>query len=167
MRKGPPNDARALLRSGIATVDWYEEDYAGALREWQMSYENLGKDDYKAWVLYQIGRCQQRLGMFREADASFRDVEKFYPGSMAAAKSATRIGMNAFYVEVVEFSDLNSAEQTAGKLRKDGHARQPHDRRRQADGADRPVGDVCRRQGRAGAPPQGIPDRSYFAMKAG
>ena len=117
--KAPPIGVRAQLRTGIANVDWYEEDYVGALREWQASYENLANDDYKAWVLYQIGRCQQRLGMFHEADATFRDVQKYYPASPAFTRAATRIGMNAFYVEVVEFPDLSSAEQTAAKLRKE------------------------------------------------
>lgn len=119
--KGPPVGIRAQLHTGIANVDYYEEDYTAALREWQSALDNLPSDDGKAWTLYSIGRCQQRLGMFVDADASFRDVQRFYPGSPAAGRAAVRIGMNAFYVEVAEFTDLTTAEQAASKLRKVGY----------------------------------------------
>ena len=117
LRVAAPSAVRAQLHSGVANVDYYQEDYAGALREWQASYENIPNEDNKAWVLYQIGRCQQRLGMFEKADKTFADVERYYPGTEQAARAAKRIGMNSFYVEVSGYLDTARAEKAAADLR--------------------------------------------------
>jgi len=121
LRAIPPIGVRAILHTGVANVDYHEEDYGAALREWKTAYENLPNDDSKAWVLYHIGRCQQRMGLFAEADKSFADVSRYYPGSEAAFRASSKIGANAFYVEVGQFPDPNNAEQAAGKLRKEGY----------------------------------------------
>ncbi|HET6252182.1 MAG TPA: tetratricopeptide repeat protein [Tepidisphaeraceae bacterium] len=115
-----PADVRAKLHIGVANVDFYEEDYAGAVREFKSSYENIANEDTKAWVLYQIGRSEQRLGEFDQADKAFADVQRYYPGSDAATRAATRTGMNAFHVEVKKYGDVATAEKAAGKLRSEG-----------------------------------------------
>jgi TolA-binding protein len=117
-----PSAVRAQLHTGVANVDFYEEDYSGAMREWEASYENIQSDDNKAWVLYQIGRCQQRLGMFADADKTFGKVQRNFPGSEAAGRAASRIGMNAFYVQVKRYKDVATAEKAAGNLRTQGLA---------------------------------------------
>lgn len=117
-----PFGVKAQLHTGIANVDFYEEDYAGALREWQTSYDNLQSEDAKAWVLYHIGRCQQRLGQFNKADETFTKVERLYPASEAATRAASRIGATGFYVEVGSFPNVKNAEAAAGELRAGGYA---------------------------------------------
>ena len=117
-----PAGVKALLHTGVANVNYYEEDYAAALREWQTSLPNLQSDDTKAWVLYHIGRCHQRLGQFSKADETFKQVQRDYPGSQAALRSAARMGAEAFYVEVGAFPNVSNAESAADDLRKKGYA---------------------------------------------
>ncbi|HWE01900.1 MAG TPA: SPOR domain-containing protein [Tepidisphaeraceae bacterium] len=117
-----PIGVKALLHTGLANVDYYEEDYSSALREWTSAYDNIQSDDTKAWVLYHIGRSEQRLGMFDKADEAFAKVERLYPGSEAANRSRMRIGATAFYVEVGSFTNPNLAEAAAAELRKANYA---------------------------------------------
>lgn len=117
-----PSGVKALLHSGIANVDFYEEDYSDAAREWKIAYDNLTSDDQRAWVLYHIGRCDQRMGLFDQADEAFSRVQRLYPGSEASIRSASREGMRAFFVEVGSFPNQANAEAAAAELRKEGYA---------------------------------------------
>jgi cell division septation protein DedD len=60
--------------------------------------------------------------MFSQADKSFGDVQKFYPGTDAAARAAARLGEKEFYVEIGKFTDTAGAEKAAGTLRNNGFA---------------------------------------------
>ncbi len=111
-----------MLHTGVANVNYFEEDYAGAMSEWQIAYENLEDEGQKARVLYQIGRCEQRLGMFDKADQTFAQVQRLYPETDAAHWSANRSGATGFYVEVGLFPDPKNAESAAEALRKKGFA---------------------------------------------
>ena len=117
-----PSTVKALLHSGVANVDFYEEDYSTAAREWQIAYDNLTSEDQRAWVLYHIGRCDQRLGMFDKADEAFAMVQRLYPASEASIRAASRTGMKAFFVEVGSFPSEKNAETAAAELRKEGYA---------------------------------------------
>ncbi|HEX4792816.1 MAG TPA: SPOR domain-containing protein [Humisphaera sp.] len=110
----------ALLHTGLANVAYFEDDFATALREWQTAYPNLADDDAKAWALYRIGICQQRLGSFPQADHTFAEVRQQYPGSEAAGRAATRIGAKAFYIQVGAFSDNANAQKLAQSLAQQG-----------------------------------------------
>jgi tetratricopeptide (TPR) repeat protein len=109
-----------LLHSGLANVAYFEEDYATAVREWQLALPNLQGDDAKAWVLYRIGLSQQRLGYFAQADQSFTQVREQYPGTEAATRAATRVGAKAFFVQVGAFGDAANAQKLADSLKKQG-----------------------------------------------
>jgi tetratricopeptide (TPR) repeat protein len=120
LQSGGPTNVRAQLHTGVANVDFHEDDYNGAVREWLASYENIPGEDTKAWVLYQIGRSQQRLGEFDQADKSFARLQRDFPASEAAARSQSRVGINAFHVEVKKYGDLAIAEKAANDLRSKG-----------------------------------------------
>jgi outer membrane protein assembly factor BamD (BamD/ComL family) len=115
----PPSIA-AHLHSGLANVAYFEDDFNTAIREWRMSYPNLKDQEARAWVLYRIGLCQQRLGEFAGADQSFRDVREQFPATEAATRAAARIGAKAFYVQVGSFTDLANAQKLADSLKKQG-----------------------------------------------
>ena len=110
----------AVLHSGLANVAYFEDDFNTAIREWQISYPSLQDQDAKAWVLYRIGLCQQRLGDFSQADKSFRDVREQFPATEAATRATSRIGAKAFYVQVGSFGDLANAQKLAEALKKQG-----------------------------------------------
>lgn len=120
LRTPAPTGVKALLHTGIANVDYHEEDYASALTEWQTAYDNLQDESQKARVLYQIGRCQQRLGMFAAADATYSKVQQMYPGTDAARYAADKAGASGFYVEVGKYPDAAVAEKDASRLRQQG-----------------------------------------------
>jgi tetratricopeptide (TPR) repeat protein len=109
-----------LLHSGLANVAYFEEDFSTAIREWQECYPNLKDQDAKAWVLYRIGLCEQRLGDFGRADQAFHDVREQFPGTEAATRADSRIGAKAFYVQVGSFADLANAQKLADSLKKQG-----------------------------------------------
>ena len=110
----------ALLHSGLANVAYFEDDFSTAIREWQISYPSLQDQEAKAWVLYRIGLCEQRMGNFAQADQSFRDVREQYPATEAATRAMARVGAKAFYVQVGSFGDLANAQKLADSLKKQG-----------------------------------------------
>src|SRR5437764_3383906 len=65
----PSPQLEPLIRAGAANVAYFQDDYPKAMQEWAAAYNGLQDADSKAWVLYRIGLCQQRLGRFEQADA--------------------------------------------------------------------------------------------------
>lgn len=114
-----PN-VQARLHAGLANVAYFEDDYGTAVREWQLAYPNLEKPDDRAWTLYRIGICQQRLGWFEQADRSFQAVREQYGGSEPANRSAAHEGAKGFYVQVGAYSDASHADKSVTALRAQG-----------------------------------------------
>jgi tetratricopeptide (TPR) repeat protein len=116
----PSPKVAALLQAGVANVAYFQEDYFTAMREWAAAYPSLTNPDAKAWVLYRLGLCQQRLGRFDEADRSFQQVRQDYPRSEAAPRAAAHMGARAFYVQIGSFSDAKNADKVMASLRSQG-----------------------------------------------
>jgi tetratricopeptide (TPR) repeat protein len=112
----------ALLQAGVANVAYFQEDYLTAMREWAMAYPGISQSEARAWVLYRIGVCQQRLGRFAEADRSFMDVRQQYPRSAPAERAATHQGARAFFVQVGSYSDAKNADAAIASLRSQAFA---------------------------------------------
>ena len=68
---------QALVYAGLANIAYHVDDYGTAVREWQVSYAAIEPLEAKAWVLYRIGVCQQRLGWFPQADRSLVGPHEF------------------------------------------------------------------------------------------
>ncbi len=111
---------QARLHAGLANVAYFEDDFGTAVREWQLAYPNLEKAEDRAWTLYRIGLCQQRLGWFEQADRSFETVIQQYAGTEPANRSAAHQGARGFYVQVGAFTDASHADKTVGALRAQG-----------------------------------------------
>lgn len=111
---------QARLRAGLANVAYFEDDYGTAVREWQLAYPNLEKADDRAWTLYRIGVCQQRLGWFEQADRSFNAVREQYANTEPANRSAVHEGAKGFYVQVGAYSDATHTDKAAAALRAQG-----------------------------------------------
>jgi TolA-binding protein len=119
---GPSDKIAALLHAGVANVAYFQEDYFTAMREWSAAYPGLTQPDARAWVLYRLGLCQQRLGRFEEADRSFADVRRQYPRSEPAQRAATRQGARAFYVAIGSYVDGKTADPVLAALQSQGFA---------------------------------------------
>src|SRR5579884_4066758 len=100
MQQTPSPQLEPLLHAGIANVAYFQENYDKAMNEWAQAYPGLQDKDAKAWVLYRIGLCQQRLGRFEQADTNFALVRQQFPTSEPAARAAAHQGARAFYVQV-------------------------------------------------------------------
>lgn len=113
---------QALLHAGLANIAYHLDDYGTAVREWQVSYAAIEPAEAKAWVLYRIGICQQRLGWFAQADRSFQLVRTQYLGSEPATRAAQHEGATGFYVQVGAFKDFLNANRTVSSLKTQGLA---------------------------------------------
>ncbi len=111
---------QALLHAGLANIAYHLDDYGTAVREWQVSYAAVEPAEAKAWVLYRIGLCQQRLGWFPQADRSFQMVRSQFPGSEPATRAAQHEGATGFYVQVGAFGDFMNANRTVSSLKTQG-----------------------------------------------
>ena len=116
----PAPKVAALIHAGVANVAYFQEDYFTAMREWSAAYTDLTQPDAKAWVLYRLGLCQQRLGRFEDADLNFTDVRREYPGTEPAQRAAVRQGARAFYVAIGSYTDSKSADPVLAALRGNG-----------------------------------------------
>jgi tetratricopeptide (TPR) repeat protein len=116
----PPAKVDALVRAGVANVAYFQEDYPTAMQKWAEAYENIQQPDAKAWILYRIGLCQQRLGRFDQADNSFAIVRHDYPGSEPAQRAGTHYGARAFYVQVGAYTDAGNADNMVRTLQSQG-----------------------------------------------
>jgi len=121
LQLSPSAKVDALIRAGIANVAYFEEDYSTAMQKWAESYDNIQQPDAKAWILYRIGLCQQRLGRFDQADNSFSIVRHDYPGTEPAQRAGTHYGARAFYVQIGAYTDASNADKMVSALQSQGY----------------------------------------------
>lgn len=113
----PSPKLAALLHAGFANAAYFQEDYYTAMREWASAYPGLSDADARAWVMYRLGLCQQRLGRFEEADQSFRTVREQFPRTEPSQRAAAHQGARGFYVQLGAFTDPANADRTLASLR--------------------------------------------------
>jgi len=95
--------------------------------EWTTAYDSLDDDNIKAWVLYRVGLCRQRMGQFSDADQVLAAVQERYPSTIPAQRAKEKMGARNFSVQLATFADGSTADAAIGALRKEGVAatRQP------------------------------------------
>ncbi|HSZ56335.1 MAG TPA: SPOR domain-containing protein [Tepidisphaeraceae bacterium] len=111
----------ALIHAGVANTAYFQEDYSTAMNEWAVAYPDIPQPDAKAWTLYRIGLCQQRLGRFDQADRTFATVRQNFPTSVPAQRAAEHIGARAFYVQVGAYADSANADRIVASLQSQGY----------------------------------------------
>jgi tetratricopeptide (TPR) repeat protein len=112
----PPKPLESRLHGQLGNVAYFQDDYATALQQWAVAYDQLENLQWKQWVLYRMGICQQRLGRFVDADHTFSIVQREYPNTEVAARSAAREGVRGFYVQVGAFSQPGDAQKAAAAV---------------------------------------------------
>jgi tetratricopeptide (TPR) repeat protein len=117
-----PSEPRltGLIHAGVANVAYFQDDYTTAMSEWAAAFPDLSDPDAKAWSLYRIGICQQRLGRFDQADRTFISVRQQFPTSVPAGRASQHIGAKGFYVQVGAFTDVANADRIAASLQSQG-----------------------------------------------
>ncbi|HXE52838.1 MAG TPA: SPOR domain-containing protein [Tepidisphaeraceae bacterium] len=114
-------NVQALIHAGVANCAYFQDDYAAAMDEWAKAYDGITQPDARAWMLYRIGLCQQRLGRFEQADHSFALCRQQFPGSVPAQRAVSHQGARAFYVQVGAFAERANADKIVASLRSQGY----------------------------------------------
>jgi tetratricopeptide (TPR) repeat protein len=116
LAEDPSPALQARLRGQLGNVAYFQDDYAVALQQWTIAYSQLDNPQWKQWILYRIGICQQRLGRFTDADRTFAAVQDEYPGTEVAQRAQARQGVHGFYVQIGAFSDATDVQKAADAL---------------------------------------------------
>ncbi len=122
LQLSPPQPLAARLRTGVANVAYFQEDYPTAIQQWTIAYEQTDLEDQKPWILYRIGLANQRLGNFDQADRLFAQVQQQYPNTEPANRARARQGHRAFHVQVGVFSQPLLANRMVEDLKSQGLA---------------------------------------------
>lgn len=116
----PSPKLAALIHAGVANTAYFQDDYFVAMREWSAALPGLSQPEAKAWVLYRLGLCQQRLGRFDEADRTFAEVRKQFPHTEPAQRAAAHEGAKAFYVALGSWANAKEADTVINALHAQG-----------------------------------------------
>lgn len=120
LKRDPDTKLAGYIHTSLANVAYFQDDYPTALQEWSNVYESLTSDDVRAWVLYRIALCHQRLGHFAEADRVFATVEQKFGSSIPAVRAKEKRGARGFSVQLATFLSTTSADTVIGTLRTQG-----------------------------------------------
>lgn len=113
-----------LIHVGMGNILYFQDRYGAASSELAAGYDKLERDTDKAWALYRIGLCQQRLGKWPDAGRTFAQVQQQFPGGDPAQRSRDHQGYNAFWVQVATFPNPQMAAAAMADLKKQGLAAQ-------------------------------------------
>jgi outer membrane protein assembly factor BamD (BamD/ComL family) len=116
----PRQPLESYIRTSLANVAYFQDDYATAVGQWKAAYDKLDRDDIKAWALYRVGVSQQRLGQFAQADQTFANVQAAHPDTVPAQRAKEHQGARAFFVQVATFANPQGAQTAVAELSKKG-----------------------------------------------
>jgi tetratricopeptide (TPR) repeat protein len=109
-----------LIHVGMGNILYFQDRYAAALTEFTTGYEKLDRDNDKAWTLYRMGLCAQRLGNWAEADKDFAAVQQTYPNTVQAQRAREHQGATSFWVQAGTYANPAMAESATNDLKKQG-----------------------------------------------
>jgi TolA-binding protein len=120
LAKSPRPPLEALIRAGLGNIYYFQDRYANAANELVAAVDKLQRDNDKAWAHYRIGLCQQRLGQWDAADATFATVQNAYPNSEQARRAHEHQGARNFWVQVATYASPAQADSAVTDLKKQG-----------------------------------------------
>lgn len=118
--KNPQPKLESYIRTSLANVAYFQDDYATALKEWSSVYDVIPETEIKSWVLYRMALCQQRLGRFSDADRVFTAVEQNFAGSLPAQRAKEKRGARGFLIQFATFLNSTTADNAISALRTQG-----------------------------------------------
>ncbi|HEV2292995.1 MAG TPA: tetratricopeptide repeat protein [Tepidisphaeraceae bacterium] len=120
LNRRPHNELETRIRTALANVAYFQNDYQTALTQWAAALPRIEHPETRAWTLYRMGLCQQRLGQFQQADQTFAAVQKEHPGTEPARRAKEHAGARSFFVQLVTFKSAASADKVTAALRREG-----------------------------------------------
>ncbi len=120
----PRPGLEGLIHVGMGNVLYFQDRYSAAVGELTAGYAKLERDTDKAWAMYRIGLCNQRMGHWAEADKYFAAVQKQFPNTDPAQRAHEHQGATAFWVQVGTFATPAAADAATADLKRQGIASQ-------------------------------------------
>jgi TolA-binding protein len=120
LKLNPSPKVAAYTRASLANVAYFQDDYQTALQQWSAAYDQLDQPEIRAWALYRMGLCRQRLGQFDDADRTFAMVQQQFAGSEPARRSQSHQGARAFFVQLATFNTPTNADRAVSALKRQG-----------------------------------------------
>jgi outer membrane protein assembly factor BamD (BamD/ComL family) len=120
LSRRPHDELETRIRAALGNVAYFQDDYQTAISQFAVAVPKLEQNDTRAWSLYRMGLCQQRLGQFQQADQTFTMVQKQHPNTEPARRAKEHEGARAFYVQLVTFKTVASADKAAAALKREG-----------------------------------------------
>ena len=116
LHQGPNPSLEGDIHASLSKVDFYQDDFSDAIPEATKGMMQVSSPETKANLLLLIGRSQQRLGEFTDADLTFRQVQQRYPGTPVAAIAHDDEGLKGFYVQLATYTTKDLADQAVASL---------------------------------------------------
>jgi tetratricopeptide (TPR) repeat protein len=116
----PGQPLKADCQAGLANLAFDQGNYEVALTQWASAVDHLDQPQDKAWALYRMGECQQRLGRYQDADQTFQRVVKDYSDQEVATLARQRIGVHGFYVQIGAYDKVPDAQAAMRKAQAAG-----------------------------------------------
>jgi tetratricopeptide (TPR) repeat protein len=113
-----------LIHVGMGNVLYFQDRYSAAVGELTAGFAKLERDSDKAWAMYRIGLCNQRMGHWAEADKYFAAVQQQFPNTDPAQRAREHQGATAFWVQVGTFATPAAADAATAELKRQGIAAQ-------------------------------------------
>jgi outer membrane protein assembly factor BamD (BamD/ComL family) len=120
LKLNPSPQLEAYTRASLGNVAYFQDDYQTALTQWSAAFPKLDSPELKAWSLYRVGLCQQRLGQFDAADKTFASVQQQFAGTEPGRRAQQKAGARGFYVQLATFRNSSNADRAVASLRKQG-----------------------------------------------
>lgn len=120
LNENPEEPERATIRSSLANVAYFQDDFIIAMSNWNSALEVLKNPATRSWIEYRLGLSQQRLGRFQQADLTFERVQRNYPGTEPAKRAKEHQGTKSFSVQVGAFNKPEVADELVTMLQKKG-----------------------------------------------
>lgn len=120
LKLSPSPQLEAYTRASLGNVAYFQDDYQTAMQQWSAAYPQLDQPELKAWSLYRMGLCQQRLGQFVAADKTFTSVQQQFSTTEPGRRAQQKIGAKGFYLQLATFRNTSNAERAVAGLRRQG-----------------------------------------------
>jgi len=121
LSKKPAPKLETYIKTSLANVAYFQNDYATAAQEWSAVYDKLEDENVKSWVLYRVGICKQRQEQpaYADADQIFANVQQKYPNTVPAQRAREHQGARGFTVQLATFNAAPQADAAITALRTD------------------------------------------------
>jgi len=120
LNENPPSVLEGDIRASLSNVMFFQDHFADAIQQANKAIPLVASQQVKSILLFRIGWCEQRLGVFSDADMTFHKVERMYPNSPVAEAARDHEGQTKFYVQLATYDNSDQADLAINSLQGNG-----------------------------------------------